>query len=221
MQKKIIRRTPEKNIFSVSTLHPILERIYSTRGVTSLQELEHGLEHLLPYQELMGIDRAVDYLADALRQQKRILIVGDFDADGATSTAVAVRALKSFGAHFVDFLVPNRFAFGYGLTPEIVKVAQQEFHPDVIITVDNGISNHAGVLTAKEFGMQVIITDHHLPHETLPAADVIVNPNQFHDTFPSKQMAGVGVIFYVMLALRRHLSEKKWFQMCVSANGSC
>lgn len=210
MLKKIIRRNPE-NLQSISyDLHPVLNRIYATRGITSQAELEDGLDQLLPYQNLLGIQSAVTCIATALMQQQKILVVGDFDADGATSSAVAVRALRSFGALQVEFLVPNRFAFGYGLTPELVHVAKT-FDPALIITVDNGIANHAGVIAAKELGMKVVITDHHLAAETLPPADAIVNPNQPNDDFPSKSMAGVGVIFYVMLALRRYLQEQNWF----------
>lgn len=211
MQKKIIRRNTENNNSFAPHLHPLLQRIYTARGIQSIAELECQLERLLPYQSLMGIEKAVSLLADVLAKQGKILIVGDFDADGATSTAVAIRALRSFGAQHVDFLVPNRFAFGYGLTPELVEVAAKEFSPHVIVTVDNGIANHAGVAAAKAHGMQVVITDHHLPAATLPIADAVVNPNQDGDLFPSKSIAGVGVIFYVMLALRRHLSDKGWF----------
>ena len=211
MQKKIIRRNTERQEGCALNLHPILERIYINRGIKSNTELEHGLEHLLPYQALLNIEKAVVILADALSQQKKFLIVGDFDADGATSSALAIRALRGFGAKNIDFLVPNRFSFGYGLTAELVQVAK-ELHPDIIVTVDNGIANHAGVLAAKQAGMQVVITDHHLAGDTLPLADAIVNPNQPHDPFPSKHIAGVGVIFYVMLALRRHLIERNWFQ---------
>jgi single-stranded-DNA-specific exonuclease len=212
MQKKIIRRHLEDaKIFTTLELHPLLQRIYSLRGMQSHTELERGLERLIPYESLSGIQAAVRCLHDVLIAQQKILIVGDFDADGATSTAVAVRALKSFGALHVEFLVPNRFAFGYGLTAELVEVAQREFSPALIITVDNGIANNAGVAKAKALGIQVLVTDHHLPGAELPAADVIVNPNQFGDIFPSKNLAGVGVIFYVMLALRRHLSDSGWF----------
>ncbi|MBV8803134.1 MAG: DHH family phosphoesterase, partial [Gammaproteobacteria bacterium] len=208
----MIRRTIDTDAFSINHPHPILKRIYYARGIKTDKELEHGLEHLLPYQSLLGINDAVTCLYDALKHEKKILIVGDFDADGATSTAVAIRALRSFGAKQVDFLVPNRFSFGYGLTQELVAVAHEQFAPALIVTVDNGIANHAGVLAAKQLGMQVVITDHHLAAETLPLADAIVNPNQPHDPFPSKHIAGVGVIFYVMLALRRHLSDCGWFE---------
>jgi len=211
MTKKIIKRRAENSLPNQSSLHPLLHRIYASRGIASLNELERGLEYLLPFHDLLGIDQAVQLLAETIAAQQRILIVGDFDADGATSTAVAIHALRAFGAKQVDYLVPNRFEFGYGLTPELVEVAQG-FNPSVIVTVDNGIANHAGVDAAKKLGIKVIITDHHLPAETLPLADAIVNPNQPDDSFASKNMAGVGVIFYVMLALRRYLTEKNWFQ---------
>jgi single-stranded-DNA-specific exonuclease len=211
MKKKIVRREPE-NTAAFSDIHPVLQRVYSGRGVQDRVELEHGLERLLPWQGLLGIHEAVSCLDEALIAQKNLLIVGDFDVDGATSTAVAVRVLRSFGAQHVNFLVPNRFAFGYGLTPELVQVAVNDFQPDLIVTVDNGIANHAGVLAAKEQGIQVVITDHHVTGETLPLADAIVNPNQPNDSFSSKNLAGVGVIFYVMLALRHHLNQRGWFQ---------
>ncbi len=209
--KKIIRRKlPNKPVCFSTATHPLLQRIYQTRGLVSDQELERGLDRLLPFEGLLGLDRAVFLLAEVLAKQEKILIVGDFDADGATSTALAIRALKSFGAKAIDFLVPNRFAFGYGLTPELVEVAK-DFKPSLIITVDNGIANHAGVAAAKAAGIAVLITDHHLPSSTLPEADAIVNPNQPEDPFPSKNLAGVGVIFYVMLALRRYLLSQAWF----------
>jgi single-stranded-DNA-specific exonuclease len=212
MQKKIIRRNTDNIAFSAATdLHPLLQRVYATRGMHSHTELERGLERLIPYESLTGIKAAVACLYDIIAQQKKILIVGDFDADGATSTAVAVRALRSFGAQRVEFLVPNRFAFGYGLTPELVEVAKREFNPDLIVTVDNGIANNVGVAKARALGIKVLVTDHHLPGPELPIADVIVNPNQPDDIFPSKNLAGVGVIFYVMLALRRHLTDNGWF----------
>lgn len=212
MQKRIIRRehSPEA-LLPLQTLHPTLSRIYAARQVQSTNELERELERLLPYQSLMNIDQAVALLATAVTENQRILIVGDFDADGATSTAVAVRALKSFGVEHVQYLVPNRFAYGYGLTPELIEVAK-DFSPELIVTVDNGIANHAGVDAAKAKGIRVLITDHHLAAATLPNADAIVNPNQPNDPFPSKNLAGVGVIFYVMLALRRHLVSINWFE---------
>jgi single-stranded-DNA-specific exonuclease len=211
MKKQIIRREYQEDPATLQELHPLLRRVYATRQVKSVQELDRALTNLLPYQSLLGINEAVLLLADAVMQNQKILIVGDFDADGATSTAVAIRALRSFGAEKVQFLVPNRFAFGYGLTPEIVAAAN-DFAPDVIVTVDNGIANHAGVEAAKSLGICVVITDHHLPAATLPPADAIVNPNQPGDPFQSKHLAGVGVIFYVMLALRRYLANHAWFE---------
>lgn len=212
MKKTIHRRqSPSTLPLLNENLHPILQRIYATRGVQSADELERNLQHLLPYQDLSGIEAAAQCLADALMQQQHLLIVGDFDADGATSSALAVSALKTFGAKHVSFLVPNRFEYGYGLTPEIVEVALVQ-KPDVIITVDNGISSHAGVATAKAAGLKVVITDHHLPGTELPLADAIVNPQQAGDRFASKNLAGVGVIFYVMLALRAELRLRHWFE---------
>lgn len=211
IKKEILHRVGNGDeITALDDLHPVLRRVYLSRQITSHEDLERNLEHLLPYQALLGMDKAVALLVDAVRQQKRILIVGDFDADGATSTAVAVRSLRSFGAKHVQYLVPNRFEYGYGLTPELVLDAKK-LTPEVIVTVDNGIANHAGVDAAKALGIQVIITDHHLPSVTLPKADAIVNPNQPDDLFPSKCLAGVGVVFYVMLALRRQLLAEGWF----------
>ena len=189
---------------------PLLARIFAARAVDHPEQLECGLERLLPTEGLAGIDRAAALLADAVRQRQKILIVGDFDADGATSSALAVRALRAFGAANVDYLVPNRFEFGYGLTPEIVAVAATRA-PDLIVTVDNGISSIGGVEAARRHGMRVLVTDHHLAGATLPAADAIVNPNQPGDGFASKNLAGVGVIFYVMLALRVQLRDSGWF----------
>lgn len=191
--------------------HPILQRIYANRGVHHESELHTNLQSLLPFDSLIDIDKACQRLEQALRLQQRILVIGDFDADGATSTALAITALRSFGAKHVDYLVPNRFEFGYGLTPGIVAVAQLRT-PDLIITVDNGISSFEGVAAANSAGIDVLVTDHHLPAAQLPEACAIVNPNQAGDTFPSKSMAGVGVIFYVMLALRRHLQTLGWFE---------
>lgn len=211
MQKQIIRREPAlSSVAGLDSFHPILQRIYAARQVASAEHLDRSLEQLHDYHSLMGIERATEILADALMHDKNILIVGDFDADGATSTTVAMKALKMFGGRSVQYLVPNRFAYGYGLTPELVAAAKP-FAPDLIVTVDNGIANHAGVQAAKDAGICVVITDHHLPSDTLPNADAIVNPNQHGDVFPSKNLAGVGVIFYVMLALRRYLSDRDWF----------
>lgn len=211
MRKQIIRREyQQKFADSLSDLHPLLRRVYAARQVQSVKELDRALEGLLPFQSLLGMDEAVRILATAVKMNHKILIVGDFDADGATSTAVAVRALRSFGAEHIQYLVPNRFAFGYGLTPELVAITKDDA-PDLIVTVDNGIANHAGVEAAKSLGIKVIITDHHLSSATLPNADAIVNPNQPGDKFASKNLAGVGVIFYVMLALRRQLVSEEWF----------
>ena len=192
-------------------LHPLLARVYAARNITSAEQLERGLARLLPFIELSGIEQAAELLVQAIKAQQRILVVGDFDADGATSSALAVRALRMMGATQVDYLVPNRFEYGYGLTPEIVAVAARK-RPDLIITVDNGISSIEGVAAAREHGIDVLITDHHLPAAELPAANAMVNPNQPGDVFPSKALAGVGVIFYVMLALRAALREAGWFQ---------
>ena len=191
-------------------LPPLLARIYAARGIDSAEALDRSLARLLPFTELAGIDAAVDLLQQALRDGQRILIIGDFDADGASSSALGVRALRAMGAAQVDYLVPNRFEYGYGLTPEIVAVAAEN-KPDLLITVDNGISSIDGVAAAKALGMRVLVTDHHLPGDALPAADAIVNPNQPGDAFPAKGTAGVGVIFYVMLALRARLREAGWF----------
>lgn len=211
MVLKIKRKTPGKVTTQISPdLHPVLNRVYTNRGITSASELDMGLEHLLKYDGLTDIEKAAELLEQAIEQNSSILIIGDFDADGATSTALAMRALKSFGAKNINFLVPNRFEFGYGLTPEIVAHAKQ-YDPDVIVTVDNGISSLQGVAAANELGIKVIVTDHHLAGKELPAAAAIVNPNQPGDKFPSKVIAGVGVIFYLMLALRNRLRQSNWF----------
>ena len=208
----IVRRNDaNKSVALSADLHPVLQRVYAARNVVSAHELERSLEHLPPASKLRGIDAAVEVLCNALRHDKRIVIVADYDADGATSCALAVRALRLMGAKDVRFVVPDRFKFGYGLTPEIVEVASGH-QPDLLITVDNGISSIEGVAAAKQRGMQVLITDHHLPGAVLPEADAIVNPNQPGDEFPSKALAGVGVIFYVMLALRAKLRELDWFK---------
>ncbi|MHC5349649.1 single-stranded-DNA-specific exonuclease RecJ [Metapseudomonas furukawaii] len=203
------RPLPEK-LPDLGDLPPLLTRLYAARGVQSADELDKSLARLIPYQRLKGIDAAVDLLVDALAQRQRILYVGDFDADGATASCVGVLGLRMLGAFHVDYLVPNRFEYGYGLTPEIVAVALKR-HPDLLVTVDNGISSVEGVAAAKAAGLKVLVTDHHLPGPELPAADAIVNPNQPGCDFPSKSLAGVGVIFYVLLALRARLRESGWF----------
>ena len=198
------------NLPDLGDLPPLLTRLYAARGVQSVAELDKGLARLIPYQQLKGIDAAVQLLVQALEQRQRILIVGDFDADGATASSVGVLGLRMLGAAHVDYLVPNRFEYGYGLTPEIVAVALTRT-PDLLLTVDNGISSVEGVAAAKAAGLTVLVTDHHLPGPELPAADAIVNPNQPGCEFPSKALAGVGVMFYVLLALRAKLRELGWF----------
>lgn len=211
MKKPIVRRTLPNYLFNdMPGVHPVLQRVYAARGIQSKKDLEQDLVRLLPYENLLNIHKAAICLADALKSQQNILVIGDFDADGATSTALTVSALRNFGGTNIDYLVPNRFEYGYGLTPEIVTVAAKK-NPQIIITVDNGISSYAGVKTANALGIQVIITDHHLPGPELPQATVIVNPQQQGDSFPSKNLAGVGVIFYVMLALRNELRMRDWF----------
>jgi single-stranded-DNA-specific exonuclease len=194
----------------LGALPPLLTRLYAARGVQSAAELDKGLARLIPYQQLKGMAAAVELLVQGLQQGQRMLIVGDFDADGATASTVGVLGLRQLGAAHVDYLVPNRFDYGYGLTPEIVAVALER-QPQLLITVDNGISSVEGVAAAKAAGLTVLVTDHHLPGAELPAADAIVNPNQPGCEFPSKALAGVGVMFYVLLGLRARLRELGWF----------
>lgn len=211
MQKHIIRRELKIDPAKLpDTLPEVLRRIYAARGVDDAQQLDNGVEQLLSPDKLGGLTPALDLLEQAVVGEQKILIVGDFDADGATSSALTLRALRSMGCEQVSYLVPNRFDYGYGLTPEIVAVAAAQ-HPDLLITVDNGISSLAGVAAAQAQGIRVLVTDHHLPGEQLPSADAIVNPNLSGDPFPSKNLAGVGVAFYVMLALRARLRDKGWF----------
>lgn len=209
--KKIIRPRPlPAELPPLAGMHPVLARLYALRGVAQPAELERALKGLAPAQRLKGLEQALDVLQQALAEGRRLLVVGDFDADGATSTTLAVLALRAMGAD-VDYLVPNRFEYGYGLTPEIVALAMRSKSPDVIITVDNGISSLDGVRAAHDAGLRVVITDHHLPGAELPAADAIVNPNQPDCGFPSKHLAGVGVIFYLLSSLRTRLKEAGWF----------
>lgn len=211
MQKLIRRRPPTQPAdFFSDSLPPRLQEVYLARGVCSAADIANDLSRLHSPAAFLGMAQAVDLLENALADARRILVVGDFDADGATSSALAVAALSAMGAAAVDFLVPNRFEFGYGLTPEIVAVAARQ-RPDLIITVDNGISSVSGVDAANQLGIDVLVTDHHLPGDTLPEAAAIVNPNQPGCEFPSKALAGVGVIFYVMSALRSRLRESGWF----------
>ncbi|CUX97337.1 single-stranded-DNA-specific exonuclease RecJ [Candidatus Hoaglandella endobia] len=211
--KTELRRRPLRDItvLAQADCPPLLKRLYAQRGVKSVGELERSLHGLLAYQNLLGIEQAVNLLINALVDQRKFLVVGDFDVDGATSTALTVLALRQLGAQAVDFLVPNRFEDGYGLSPRLVDQAIRR-GAQLIITVDNGISSYAGVALAHENGIPVLITDHHLPGDTLPAADAIVNPNLSGCTFASKALAGVGVAFYLMLALRARLSTQGWFE---------
>lgn len=209
MNKSIKRIS--KNEETITAFSSVLNRVYANRNIQSEDNLNYSLGKLLPFEKLKGISEAAALIAGAIKNELAITIVGDFDVDGATSTTVAVKSLYSMGASRVDYIVPNRFEYGYGLTPEIVKVAVEQFNPDVIITVDNGISSIEGVKLAKELNLTVVVTDHHLPAATLPIADAIVNPNQSGCSFPSKMLAGVGVIFYVMLAVRSLLREQNWF----------
>lgn len=190
-------------------VHPVLQRIYAARGVLGPEHAEHRLNRLLSPQQLSGMQHAVALLAEAIHNDMSVVIAGDYDCDGATGTAVAVRGLRLLGARRVDYVVPNRFVHGYGLTPELV--ASLPSHAQIVVTVDNGVASVAGVATARARGMRVIVTDHHLPGDHLPDADAIVNPNVHGDPFPSKALAGVGVMFYVLLALRAHLREQGWF----------
>lgn len=211
-RKSIVRRVIDTDIPDAlpQDLHPVLRRVYRARRACSAAELDRSFERLASPDALRGIADAVTLLVQSLRAQQRILVIADFDADGATSCALVVRALRSLGAQQVDYLVPNRFEYGYGLTPEIVQVAAER-RPNLLVTVDNGISSVDGVRAARAHGMKVLITDHHLAGAELPVADAIVNPNQPGDTFPSKALAGVGVAFYVMLALRAQLRRDDWF----------
>ena len=205
MQLIVERRTSLGNEIEDPNLHPVLRRAYAARGIRHSGELALTLDRLMPVGTLDGVEAAVRLILE--HRERRILVVGDFDADGATSTALIVRALRAWGFACVDFLVPNRFEFGYGLTPEIVGLAATR-SPSLIVTVDNGISSTAGVAAARARGIQVLITDHHLPGAELPAADVIVNPNVPGSQFASRALAGVGVAFYVMAALRRELERR-------------
>ncbi len=210
-QSFALERRNAINNLNIEGLHPVVNRVLSARDLDPRHKLNYGLATLLPPATLGHVEDAAELLAEAVIAQASIMIVGDFDADGATSVAVAVRALRAFGLDNVSYLVPNRFEYGYGLTPEIVGMAAMQ-QPDIIVTVDNGISSIDGVHAAQGLGMTVLVTDHHLPGEELPTADVIVNPNLVGDRFASKNLAGVGVIFYVMLALRAKLRAMQWFQ---------
>ena len=211
VKKSIILRPIKKKRSLQGNLHPLIERILLARGITSESELDRTLAKLPSPWLLSGMEDMVSHLLIALNEQQKICIVADFDADGATSCAVAIKGLQLMGAGQVTFVVPNRFEYGYGLTPEIVELVKLQ-NPDVIITVDNGISSIDGVKAAMESGIKVLVTDHHLPGLELPEAAAIVNPNLPDDKFPNKALAGVGVIFYVLLALRSRLRELNWFE---------
>lgn len=205
----IIRRRQAGDASALPTeLHPLLRRLYASRSLTAPDDLQLALDRLIPVRRLGGIDTAVDVLCRHFLAQSRIVVVGDFDADGATSTALVLRQLQRLGFANVEFLVPNRFEYGYGLTPEIVSLAVSRHQPAVILTVDNGISSHAGVAAARALGIDTVVTDHHLAPATLPEATAIVNPNAPGDEFPSKCLAGVGVAFYLMAALSREMHSR-------------
>jgi len=214
----VTRRTPHaaQQRLEYEGVHPLLARLYAARGIAHAADLDTALTALLDPSLLKGATEAASLLADAIATKRRLLIVADYDCDGATACAVGVRALSAFGAD-VAYLVPNRFDYGYGLTPEVVRLAAER-KPDVIITVDNGIASVEGVAEAKRLGISTLITDHHLPGDELPAADCIVNPNQPGCGFPSKSIAGVGVMFYVMLALRAELRKRGAFNASPEPN---
>ncbi|EGR2302493.1 single-stranded-DNA-specific exonuclease RecJ [Vibrio parahaemolyticus] len=206
-----IQRRPEPDLFLLpDSIPPILKRIYINRGITDIAQLETSARGLHSYQKLGGIEQAVELLFQAIQEQKRIIVVGDFDADGATSSALSVLALRMLGSNNVDYLVPNRFEDGYGLSPEVVDQAL-ELGAEMIMTVDNGVSSIEGVRYAKENGITVLVTDHHLPGQVLPEVDAMVNPNLDSCAFPSKALAGVGVAFYLMMALCVHMRKHNWF----------
>ncbi len=208
---KITRRVVSSECGLPDSIHPVMRRIFAGRNISSLRELDYSLTNLLPFGRLKNIDAAAGLLIDAIRNDKRILVIADYDADGATACAVALRGLCLLGARQVVYMVPDRVKHGYGLSPDVVRRAL-EFEPDLLVTVDNGISSLAGVDFARSAGVDVLITDHHLPGKELPAANVIVNPNQPGDQFPSKCIAGVGVMFYVLLAVRAGLRDANWFE---------
>ncbi len=211
VKKTILARPLAKKRVQLGDIHPLLQRIYVSRGVTSAAELDRTLATLPSPWLLSGMENMVGHLVTAIHSQQKICIVADFDADGATSCALAIKGLQLLGAGQVSFIVPNRFEYGYGLTPEIVELVKLQT-PDIIITVDNGISSIEGVRAAKNLGIKVLVTDHHLPGPALPEADAIVNPNLPDDPFPSGALAGVGVMFYVLMALRSRLRAQNWFE---------
>ncbi len=209
---KLIRRAiPEQDLPGAEHLHHLIKRIYLARGIRHYDQVDYRLKQLHQPDGFKGLDQASEVVVNAIKNPQQIVVVGDFDADGATATALVIRALRQMGAHHVSFLVPNRFEYGYGLTTELVDELVQ-MKAEVVITVYNGISSFDGVSKAKESGMSVIITDHHLPPDKLPPADAIVNPNCTGDEFPSKSLAGVGVAFYLLAAVKKQLLESQWFE---------
>jgi single-stranded-DNA-specific exonuclease len=206
----VIRRQSPDHTHTLHAFPPLVQRLLMSRGVFNQDDVDFTLKHLLPPDNLKGVDSAANLIADSIMNNEHIKVIGDYDADGATSTALCIRCLGAMGAHKVSYLVPNRFEYGYGLSPKVVEVAAQS-HPDLLITVDNGIASVAGADAAKAMGLKLVVTDHHLAAEELPCADAIVNPNQPGCSFPSKAMAGVGVAFYTMLAVRKCLRERAWF----------
>ncbi|MCK8122123.1 MULTISPECIES: single-stranded-DNA-specific exonuclease RecJ [Pseudoalteromonas] len=210
MKKLIIARENVNDSHLPSHLHPVIKQIYATRRVVDAQELDNGVATLHDYKLFKDIDKASALLVDALKAQSHILIVGDFDADGATSTATLMQGLQMFGFQNLDYLIPDRFSLGYGLSPALAEQIVQ-IKPDLVITVDNGISCIAGIDILKSVGIKVLVTDHHLQGEQLPNADAIVNPNRHECNFPSKSIAGVGVAFYLLIALRSLMREQGYF----------
>ena len=210
IKKSIVARPLNKKLVNLGNIHPILTRVFLARNISNPVELEKSLTLLPSPWLLSGMEKMVNELISALNNNKRLCVVADFDADGATSCALAIKGLQLMGFKSVSFIVPNRFEYGYGLTSEIIELVKLQ-QPDIIITVDNGISSIEGVQAAQHAGIKVLITDHHLPGQQLPNATAIVNPNLPNDQFPSKSLAGVGVIFYVLMALRSRLRELNWF----------
>ena len=217
MSIQVVRRpvpAPSENAdLSASELpwSQVIRRVYANRGITEASQADLSLQYLLAPKNLLQIEAASELLFAHIQRQSSIVIVGDYDADGATSTALAIRGLTAMGATQLNYIVPDRFLYGYGLTAEIVSLTKQ-FQPDLIITVDNGISSIDGVAAAQAAGIQVLVTDHHLPGSELPAADVILNPNQPGDQFASKALAGVGVMFYLLVSLRTLMRKQGWFE---------
>lgn len=208
---KIKRRaTPDSNALDELGLSTLIQKLYLSRGIIDAKQIQYKLKHLYTPEKLSGLKAAAQIIIDAIADNKKIVIVGDFDADGATATALCLRAFKAFGHNNIDFLVPNRFDFGYGLSAQLIPILQ-DMQTELIITVDNGISSIEGTQVAVDAGMQVIITDHHLPAEELPNADAIVNPNLNGDEFESKNLAGVGVVFYLLAEIRSQLNDLDWF----------